>query len=277
VSEQSEELSPAARVAEEQPHGDMKLAEVFDRIVEEGRPRLHRPLPVLLATGALAGTEVSLGVFALIAVEAATGSPLLGGLAFSFGFIALLLGHSELFTEGFLVPITVVVAREAGVRQLLRFWVGSAVANLAGGWAVTGIAMAAYPELHQRAVESASFFIDAGITARSFWMAVMAGAAITLMTRMNNGTDSAPARLVATIASAFVLAGLRLSHSILESLLIFAALHTGQTSFGYLDWLGWFGWTVLGNMVGGIGLVTLLRLVRSSDMVAEHRKTRAET
>ena len=40
----------------------------------------------------------------------ATGSLLLGSVAFSVGFVALLLGHSELFTEGFLVPVTTVAA-----------------------------------------------------------------------------------------------------------------------------------------------------------------------
>lgn len=270
----SEEATSTAarRVAEEEPGGEHRLAETFDRIVEEGKPRLYRPLSHLLATGAVAGIEVSIGVLALIAVEQATGSPMLGGLAFSFGFIALLLGHSELFTEGFLVPVTVVAAGEASLRQMLRFWAGSAVANLAGGWLVTWIAMTAYPALHATAVDAASYFIDSGITLRSFCMAVLAGAAITLMTRMNNGTDSMPARLAATVATAFVLAGLRMAHSILESLLIFAALHTGRAPFGYADWAGWFGWTVLGNVVGGIGLVTLLRLVRSRQMLAGHRE-----
>jgi formate/nitrite transporter FocA (FNT family) len=267
--------TPAERSADAEPGGERRLAEALDRIVQEGKPRLHRPLSHLLATGAVAGFEVSIGVFALIAVEEATHSPLLGGLAFSFGFIALLLGHSELFTEGFLVPVTVVAAGEASVWDMLRFWLGTAVANLAGGWVMTGIAMAGYPSLHHRAVDAASYFIDSGIGLRSFCMAVMAGAAITLMTRMNNGTDSMPARLVATVATAFVLAGLRMSHSILESLLVFAALHTGHAPFGYLDWLGWFGWTVLGNMVGGIGLVTLLRLVRSRQMIEMHRRETA--
>jgi formate/nitrite transporter FocA (FNT family) len=267
----SAQQSPARRVAEREPGGEVELATTLDRIVEQGRPRLHRPWPHLLATGAVAGIEVSIGVLALIAVEEATGSPLLGGLAFSFGFIALLLGHSELFTEGFLVPLTVVAAGEATAAQMLRFWLGTAVANLAGGWILTGIAMAAYPSLHDQAVESATYFIDLGIGWRSLWLAVLAGAVITLMTRMNNGTESTPARVMASTACAFVLAGLQMSHSILESLLIFCALHTHATSFGYVDWLGWFGWTVLGNAIGGIGLVTMLRLVRSREMLAEHR------
>jgi formate/nitrite transporter FocA (FNT family) len=271
MTETVEPDTPAMRVAAEDPAGERRLAETLDRIVEEGSPRLRRRWPELLATGAVAGFEVSIGVLALIAVEDATGSPLLGGLAFSFGFIALLLGHSELFTEGFLVPVTVVAAGEASLWQMLRFWIGTAVANLAAGWVLTGIAMRAYPRLHHTAVEAGRYFIDTGVTLRSLCLAILAGAVITLMTRMNNGTESMPARLIATIASAFVLAGLRMAHSILESLLVFCSLHSGGTSFGYLDWFGWFGWTVLGNVIGGLGLVTVLRLVRSRHMLLRHR------
>lgn len=268
--------TPARRAAADDPGGEQRLAVALDRIVEEGAPRLHRGWPDLLATGGVAGFEVSIGVLALLAVEGATGSTLLGGLAFSFGFIALLLGHSELFTEGFLVPVTVVAAGEATVRQMLRFWVGTAVANLAAGWVMTWIAMRAYPQLHATAVEAGTFFIDTGVNARSLCLAILAGAVITLMTRMTNGTDSTPARLVATIASGFVLAGLQMAHSILESLLVFCALHSGEARFGYLDWAGWFGWTVLGNVIGGLGLVTLLRLIRSRGMLLRHRTEAAD-
>jgi formate/nitrite transporter FocA (FNT family) len=265
--------SPAHRVVAEDPAGEAKLADAFDRIVEEGAPRLRRGWPELMSTGVVAGIEVSIGVLALLAVENATGSSLLGGLAFSFGFIALLLGHSELFTEGFLLPVTVVAAGEATLWQLTRLWVGTAVANLAGGWLLTLIAMETYPDLHRTAIAAGATFIDSGITMRSLCSAILAGAVITLMTRMINGTDSMPARLVAVIASAFVLAGLKMAHSILESLLIFCSLHAGARAFGYADWAGWFGWTVLGNVIGGVGLVTLLRLVRSRRMVMHHRET----
>lgn len=263
--------TPARREAAENPSGEERLADAFDRIVSEGAPRLHRTWSELLSTGAVAGFEVSIGVLALLAVEQQTGSSLLGGLAFSFGFMALLLGHSELFTEGFLVPITVVAAGEATVWQMLRLWVGTAIANLAGGWLFTYLAMKAYPDLHSTAVTAGTFFIDTGINARSLCLAILAGAVITLMTRMVNGTESMPAKILAVIASAFVLAGLKMAHSILESLLIFCSLHTGAASFGYADWAGWFAWTVLGNMIGGVGLVTVLRLVRSRRILLRHR------
>ncbi len=261
----------AVDVAKRHPEAEERVAQSLDRIVAEGVPRVQSSWRPLLATGAVAGIEVSLGVLALLAVEQATGNVLLGGLAFSFGFVALLLGHSELFTEGFLVPITVVAAGYGTGRDVARFWTATLAANLAGGWALVWVAMRAFPDLHAQAVRAAAFFIDTGIGLRSFCLAVLAGAAITLMTRMTTGTDAMAGKLLATVFTAFILAGLRLSHSVLESLLIFAALHTGHAPFGYLDWLGWFGWTVLGNVVGGVGLVTVLRLVRSREMLREYR------
>jgi formate/nitrite transporter FocA (FNT family) len=47
---------------------------------------------------------VAIGVLAFLVVLHDTGRDLLAGIAFSTGFIALLLGRSELFTEGFWCP-----------------------------------------------------------------------------------------------------------------------------------------------------------------------------
>ena len=91
------------------------------------------------------------------------------------------------------------------------------------------------------------------------------------MTRMQHGTDAMIGKIAAAIAGAFLLGGLEMFHSILDSLLIFGALHTGDAPFGYLDWLRWFSYTVTGNVLGGLLLVTLLRLVRIKDRLVIER------
>src|SRR4051812_224248 len=83
-----------------------QLQEAFDTIVSEGAQRLHRSWREVLTTGLAGGLEVGIGVVLLFAVYAETGSHLLAGLAFGVGFVALMLARSELFTEGFLVPVT---------------------------------------------------------------------------------------------------------------------------------------------------------------------------
>jgi formate/nitrite transporter FocA (FNT family) len=251
---------------------DRQVEQVLDRIVEQGRPRLHQTSVELLATAVVAGMEVALGVLALLAVDQATGNALLAGLAFSVGFIALLLGHSELFTEGFLVPVTVVAAREATGWQLLRFWTVTLAGNLAGGWALTWLIMLGFPQLRGPAVDLGAHFATASLSPQTFSLAVLAGSVITLLTRMQTGTDNDLAKIVASIAAAVLVAGLGMFHSVLDSLLIFTGIHAGAT-YSYGQWAVWFSWTLLGTLLGGVGLTTLLRLVRSFHRLTEWRST----
>ena len=184
----------------------------------------------------------------------------------------MLLGHSELFTEGFLVPVTTVVAGAASWVQLARLWLGTLVGNLVGGWVFAWLLVTGLPDLRADAARSATEYAASSLTPRTFALAVLAGAAITLLTRMQNGTESDVARIVACVGIAFVIVGGGLFHSILDSILVFAGLHAGEPGIGYGNWLWWFGWTVVGNMLGGLGLVTLLRLVRSQERLGAWRR-----
>src|SRR4051812_24182274 len=247
-----------------------QLQEAFDTIVSEGAQRLHRTWREVLTTGLAGGLEGATGVVALLATYAATGSHLLAGLAFGIGFIALMLARSELFTEGVLGPVPGVVAGRAGIGQLGKLWAGTLVANLVGGWLVMWVVVHALPELGATAVESATGFVEAPLDLQSVCLALLAGSSITLMTRMQHGADSEVGKVAAALAGAFLLAGLVLFHSILDSLIIFGALHAGAP-FGYGDWLAWFWYTALLNVVGGLGVVTLLRLVRSKELLEQER------
>lgn len=251
-----------------------EVAKAFETIVDEGAQRLHRTWREVLSTGLAGGLEVATGVLALLAVYAETGSHLLAGIAFSIGFVALLLARSELFTEGFLVPVTAVVAGRASVAQLGKLWGGTLVANLLGGWLVMWLVVHAFPELGETAIESGAHFVDAPLDLQSVCLAFLGGSVITLMTRMQHGAHTEGAKIVAAVAGAFLLAGLQLFHSILDSLIIFGAFHAGAP-FGYADWLAWFWYTTLLNMAGGLLVVTALRLVRSKKLI-EHERAEAD-
>lgn len=248
-----------------------ELQESFDKIVTEGAERLQRTLRTVLITGLFGGLEVGLGVIAFLAVLHETGSHLLAGLAFGIGFIALLLAHSELFTENFLMPIAALVAREGSILQLVKLWLGTLVANLVGGWLIMWIVARAFPEWAPTMAQSAHHFIDMPFSLQAMALATLGGSTITLMTRMQQGTTSEIARIVAALAGGLLLAGLPMFHSILDSLLIFGAIQSGA-DINYVQWLGWFGYTVLFNLIGGLVLVTALRLVRTKELVAERRR-----
>lgn len=247
-----------------------ELKESFDKTIEEGAERLHRTLRNILVTGVFGGFEIGLGIMAYLAVMHETGNHLLAGIAFGIGLVALLLAHSELFTENFLMPVAAVVAKEGSPAQLAKLWGGTLVANLAGGWVFVWIVMQAFPQWSGTVSESAHHYVDASFSLQTVALAVLGGSTITLMSRMQQGTGDDVARIVATMIGGFLLAGLQLFHSILDSLLIFAAIHSGA-DITYGQWLGWFGYTLLFNMLGGLVLVTLLRLVRTKELLEERR------
>ncbi len=246
-------------------------ADVFERTVDEGERRLERAWPQLCATGAVGGIDVGMGVLAMLVVRRATGSGPLSALAFGIGFVALTLAQSELFTENFLVPIAAIAAGRASWLQLVRLWVVTLACNLAGGWVITGLIVAGIPKLGPDAVTVGRFYPDIGFGFHALALAMLAGCAITLMTWMVHSTTSVPAQLVAALAMAFLLAAAPLDHAIVVSLEMFAALHAGAP-FGYASWLGVLGFSSIGNIVGGVGLVTVLRLVQvGGKKIAEER------
>jgi formate/nitrite transporter FocA (FNT family) len=87
---------------------------------------------------------------------------------------------------------------------------------------------------------------------------------------MERSTESVPGKLLAAVSAAFLLAAAPLNHAIVVSLEMFAALQYGA-GFGYLDWLAILGWYALGNLIGGLGLVTGLRMIQISDRLGHER------
>jgi len=252
---------------------EVELEQTFDRTVDQGNRRINRNWASLIMTGVVGGVDVSFGTLAYLVVYSRTGNATWSGLAFSIGFIALTLGQSELFTEDFLVPVTAVLARGSGWLLLVRLWAVTLLANLVGGWVISFIAMAGYPELHRAAISTASHYIDVAGTARGFALAMLAGAAITLLTWVQHGTESLGVRLVPAVAFGALLAGGQMLHSVLDSFYAFDALQTHHSPFGYLEWLKMLAWAAGGNLIGGVGLVTVLRVAQVPHKVATERSS----
>lgn len=233
---------------------------------KEGAERLHRSWPALLTTGFLGGVEISVGILAYLLTVHETGSSILGGVAFSIGFIALFLAHSELFTEGFYYPIMATFDRQGTWLELLRLWGVTLLTNLLGGWITIGLVVVGFPHLQGELADLAHHFIEIGLSWQGAALALLAGMAITLMTRMQAGTDNPVSIIAASVSGAVVLAGASLFHSVLDSIIIFGAIQSGTDGLTYLDWLGWIWWVIPLNILGGMLLTTGPRLWRSREV-----------
>lgn len=250
-----------------------ELHEEFENTVEEGEERLKRTTRALGVTGLFGGIDVGLGIMAMLAVKDATGSPLLAGLAFGVGLLALRLAHSELFTEDFMLPVNAVLAGHGTFLQLLRLWAVTLVTNLAGGWLFMWLVVYGFPEYVDDLSKTALEYVSAGFTLETVCLALLAGSTITLMTRMSQGASSDVMTAIISFIGGLLVVGLQMHHGALSSILVFGAMEAGAPiSVG--AWFGWFWWVTLLNMVGGMLIMTAPRIVRTWELVRDERARR---
>ncbi|MGC5629522.1 formate/nitrite transporter family protein [Georgenia sp. Z1344] len=230
--------------------------------VREGSKRLNRTWPELLVTGFFGGVDVGLGILAMILVKDATGSTILAGMAFGVGLLALRLAHSELFTEEFLLPINAVLAGQGTWLQVVRLWSSSLVMNLAGGLMFAWLIVLALPGYHATIISSATSYLEQPSLTVTIALALLAGATITLSTRMQQGTSNDVVAAIICMSSGLLLIGLGMLHGALNAIVIFAAMLAGaDISVG--DFLQWFGLVIPFNMLGGLLIITIPRVTRT--------------
>src|ERR671932_1845422 len=123
--------------------------EIADRASDIGQQRLDRSNLDILITAFIGGAEVSLGSLAAMTVVGAAMQPVpglslypalaLGGLVFPIGFVFVIVGRSELFTENFLIPVVSVFQRERTVGSLGQLWALSWLGNVIGCGGMAGV------------------------------------------------------------------------------------------------------------------------------------------
>src|SRR5205814_10252337 len=86
--------------------------EIYERTKEEGERRLERPVLELVSTALAAGFDVVAGVVVLALLSAQLrhrfgieAAHVFGAIGFGIGFVFIVVGRGELFTENFRVPI----------------------------------------------------------------------------------------------------------------------------------------------------------------------------
>jgi formate/nitrite transporter FocA (FNT family) len=242
--------------------------EIYRRVREEGRRRLRRPPIELAATALVGGFDVAFGVVALGLADATLRerfgpdvAHLGGSIAFGIGFVFVVVGRSELFTENFLVPIAGLERRDRdSLLKLGELWAGTLVLNLAGG-AVLALLLTSRSVLsgtHGSFVDLAEHLTTPNADAL-FLSAVVAGALMTLMTWFVEGAaDAIGVRIVMSWLVGSLIALGFFNHAIVSTIeLVFGARSGAPVGFG--DVFQNLALAVAGNLAGGLGLVTFAR------------------
>jgi formate/nitrite transporter FocA (FNT family) len=259
------------RLGDDQFDIEEELLDEATTTVVEGSKRLNRKWPELIVTGFFGGVDVGLGILAMVLVKQATGSDILAGMAFGIGLLALKLAHSELFTEEFLLPLNAVIAGQGTWLQLLRLWSVTLVTNLLGGLAFAWLIVLGLPDYHATITDYAASYVDQSSLIVMIALSMLAGATITLSTRMQQGTANDVVTALTCLVSGLLVIGLGMLHGALNAIVVFAAMLAGA-DISIADFARWFAIVIPFNMLGGLLVIALPRVVRTRRILWSVRK-----
>ena len=247
--------------------------EIYAQTEEEGRRRLQRPVTELISTALAAGFDIVAGVIVLALISSelhhrfgVNAAHVFGSIGFGIGFVFLIVGRAELFTENFLVPLAAVDRKDRGSWwKLFELWTVSPIFNILGGFLIILIVTThgVLPEGTGTPIVDAAYKIHANHLLALFMSAIFAGALITAMTWFVEGhQESHGVRVVVAWVVGAILALGGLNHVIVVTIELIFAKRFGA-DFPWIFVLGNFGLAAAGNMIGGIGLVTLNRFTQA--------------
>jgi formate-nitrite transporter family protein len=236
---------------------------VYEAIRREGEVELQRPAAALAWSGLAAGLSMgfSFAAEALLMsnLPEARWTSLVSKAGYSIGFLIVVLGRQQLFTENTLTLVLPVLLHKstAMLVRVARLWGIVLAAN------VVGTLIFAYCVSHTGIFDGhvKDMFQAIGAThvqasfAAAFLKAIFAGWLIALMVWLLPSAESARVSIIIILTYLIGLGGF--NHIIAGSTTVFYLVATKSLSWsGYV--LRFFLPTLLGNIVGGVSLVAAL-------------------
>ena len=235
---------------------------VHETIRREGEDELKRSSSALAWSGLAAGLSMgfSLVAEALLAAHLPDRPwrPLVSKLGYSVGFLIVILGRQQLFTENTLTVVLPLLLRKnlATAISMVRLWAIVLSTNLFGTFlfALCIGRLAIFNPHVQQALADVSREVPGG-----FWVvlmrAIFAGWLIALMVWLLPAADSARVSIIILIT--YLIGVGDFNHIIAGSNKVFFLVVTGQESWGsYIT--RFFLPTFFGNIIGGVSLVAFL-------------------
>lgn len=263
--------NPAARVDDKEREalrqGRLRSAppvlEIHEAIRVEGEHELERPVTALLVSGLAAGLSMGFSFLAQAALTAglpeAGWTPLVSKFGYCIGFLIVILGRQQLFTENTLTPILALLSRPslAGCRALLRLWAVVLLANLAGA-ALFALFIGGAPvfesEMNGALGKVAASMLEPDASA-NFFRGILGGWLIAMMVWLLPFAESA--RIGVIVILTYLVGIGHLSHIIAGSVEAYYGVVKGLISLA--DVTTRFTLPTLGgNVLGGVTLVALL-------------------
>lgn len=190
-----------------------------------------------------------------------SGLHLILSLSYSLGFVFVMLGRSELFTEHTALAILPVLNRQESLSKLIKVWVLVYLGNIIGGYIFSFIVVYLGPQIGFISTK-AFHHLATGLIAHSgqtiFFSGILAGWMMGLLGWLWTSAQETIGRIFIIIMITSVIALGGLHHCIIGSIEVFSGLLTSQ-SISADDYFKFQGWATLGNALGGVVFVAVLK------------------
>ncbi|HEX4153508.1 MAG TPA: formate/nitrite transporter family protein [Steroidobacteraceae bacterium] len=247
-------------------HSAIRALVIHEVLRLEGEEELKRRPAALAWSGFAAGLSMGFSFLSLALIQSGLPSApwtrLVDSFGYTIGFMVVILGRQALFTESTLTAVLpVLVRRDRRTLMLtLRFWVIVLSCNLVG--TLLFAALISLPGVFPDAIVASLNSTASDAIGGSFWptlvKAILAGWMIALMVWLLPSARTA--KILVILIVTYVVGIGRFSHIVAGSVdSAFAVFNGGASVSKYF--LGFLIPTLLGNILGGVGMVALLNHV----------------
>ena len=252
--------------------------EIFQRVIATADEEIGAPARKLYLSGLAAGFAITITFFLYATGRAAfpddpTG--MLAPLLYPLGFVYIIMGRYQLFTENTLTPVTLVLTRVTSVPSLLRVWVSVLAGNLTG--AAVGAFVLANTNVFSPEAAAAAVDIGTAGVETGWWdlvvKALFAGWLVAGLMWLEHAVRDSISRVVLVYLAIFTIPATGLYHIVVSATDTFYLAFTGNV--GLLVGLWEFAVPVLlGNTIGGVVLVALLNYAQTESRLPETNRER---
>ncbi len=234
------------------------FSEIFRRVLASAHEELSRSSTPLFWSGVAAGLALGLTFLSRVVFSEIGSSPLIGNLLYPIGFILIVLGRYQLFTENTLTPVALVLTGLAKARQLTRLWLVVLAGNLVG--AIGMAALLAWSDVFTPTAADVAEKLGAhaleASTSTVLARAVIAGWIVASMVWLLHGARDTLARFAIVWSLMYLIGVADLFHVVTGTLEVTYPVFSGAA-----DWAGvpaFVATVLLGNVIGGVLFVAVL-------------------
>lgn len=244
-------------------HSGLAALVIHEVVRAEGEEELKRRPSALVWSALAAGLSMGFSFLSLALMRAALPDApwvrLIDSIGYTVGFLIVILGRQELFTETTLTAVLPLLVRRdrATFCVLIRFWTIVLAANLMGAFIFAALIASRdlFPDIVYQAMIASGRESISGTFAATFLKAVFAGWLVALTIWLLPSARSA--RMFVIVFLIYILAVGRFSHVIAGSIDTAFLVFSGNASLrDYI--IAFFIPTLIGDTVGGVALVALL-------------------